>query len=110
MTASTPGWASRVAPDSDSFDPRTPLPMTIQGAVDREHLGVATSLSTFSRTLGGSLGVAGLGALLPAELSAELAPALARVFAVSAVLFGLYYANYVNGWITPSDMDFSRSE
>lgn len=65
------------------------LTMTIQNAVDREYLGVATSLSTFSRTLGGSLGVAALGALLPAELSAALAPALARVFAVAAVLFGL---------------------
>lgn len=65
------------------------LTMAIQAAVDREHLGVATSLSTFSRTLGGSLGVAGLGALLPTELSAALAPALARVFALSAALFGL---------------------
>jgi EmrB/QacA subfamily drug resistance transporter len=65
------------------------LTLAIQGAVDREHLGVATSLSTFSRTLGGSLGVAALGALLPSELSAALAPALSRVFAVAAGLFGI---------------------
>jgi predicted secreted protein len=25
---------------------------------------------------------------------------------VSAVLFGLYYANYVNGWIGPEALDF----
>jgi predicted secreted protein len=36
---------------------------------------------------------------------------LLRTTLVSAVLFGLYYANYVNGWITPQDVDFfSRRE
>lgn len=30
-----------------------------------------------------------------------------RTTIVSAVLFGLYYANYVNGWITPADLDFA---
>ena len=30
---------------------------------------------------------------------------LIRTTIVSAVLFGLYYANYVNGWITPQDID-----
>lgn len=29
-----------------------------------------------------------------------------RTTIVSAVLFGLYYANYVNGWIGPEDIDF----
>jgi predicted secreted protein len=29
-----------------------------------------------------------------------------RTTIVAAVLFGLYYANYVNGWITPADMDY----
>ena len=28
-----------------------------------------------------------------------------RTTIVSAVLFGLYYLNYVNGWITPADVD-----
>lgn len=28
-----------------------------------------------------------------------------RTTIVSAVLFGLYYANYVNGWVTPADVD-----
>ncbi|MBA2919659.1 DUF1467 family protein [Sphingomonas sp. MAH-20] len=31
-----------------------------------------------------------------------------RTTIVAAVLFGLYYANYVNGWITPADLDYSR--
>jgi predicted secreted protein len=28
-----------------------------------------------------------------------------RTTVVSAVLFGLYYLNYVNGWIMPEDVD-----
>ena len=28
---------------------------------------------------------------------------------LAAVLFGLYYANYVNGWIMPEVLDFFRS-
>lgn len=28
-----------------------------------------------------------------------------RTTIVSVVLFGLYYANYVNGWISPADLD-----
>lgn len=31
---------------------------------------------------------------------------LVRTTIVSAVLFGLYYANYVFGWVTPQDVDF----
>jgi len=29
-----------------------------------------------------------------------------RATVVGLVLFGLYYANYVNGWIMPHDLDF----
>ena len=32
---------------------------------------------------------------------------LIRTTILAAVMFGLYYANYVNGWITPADMDYS---
>ena len=35
---------------------------------------------------------------------------LMRTTVVSAVLFGLYYANYVNGWITPADVDFFSAD
>ena len=31
-----------------------------------------------------------------------------RATILSGVLFGLYYANYVSGWITPDDLDFTR--
>jgi predicted secreted protein len=29
-----------------------------------------------------------------------------RATVVALVLFGLYYANYVNGWIMPNDLEF----
>ncbi len=29
-----------------------------------------------------------------------------RATIVAAVLFAIYYANYVQGWITPQDLDF----
>lgn len=32
---------------------------------------------------------------------------LIRTTVISAVLFGLYYANYVYGWIMPSDLDYA---
>ena len=32
-----------------------------------------------------------------------------RATVVAAVLFGLYYANYVNGWIMPEDLNFFGS-
>ena len=31
---------------------------------------------------------------------------LIRTTIVSAMLFGLYYANYIYGWVTPEDVDF----
>ncbi len=31
-----------------------------------------------------------------------------RATILSLVLFGLFYANYVNGWITPDDINLGR--
>jgi predicted secreted protein len=31
-----------------------------------------------------------------------------RTTIVSAILFGLYYANYVNGWVTAEQLDWAR--
>jgi predicted secreted protein len=36
----------------------------------------------------------------------EVRKLVIRTTIVSAILFGLYYMNYVNGWITPQDVDF----
>ena len=37
----------------------------------------------------------------------SLAKAALRATAVSAILFGLFYANYVGGWITAETLDWS---
>jgi len=31
-----------------------------------------------------------------------------RATIVSAILFGIYYANYVNGWVTAEDLDWAN--
>lgn len=52
-------------------------------------------------------------AIVPGQ--AESAPAdfrpgrvMLRATVLAAVLFGLYYANYINGWITADQLDWSR--
>lgn len=40
----------------------------------------------------------------PAHFSARRIALRATV--LSVVLFGLYYANYVNGWVMPEDLNF----
>ncbi|MBA3489435.1 MAG: MFS transporter [Longispora sp.] len=53
-----------------------PLILAVQNAVAPADLGVATSTSTFSRSLGGSVGVAVLGAVLSAQLTSWMAKLL----------------------------------
>lgn len=48
------------------------LLIAVQQAVERSKLGVATSLNQFSRSIGGAIGVAIMGALLTASLATEL--------------------------------------
>ena len=38
----------------------------------------------------------------------SLGRAALRATILSATLFGLYYLNYVFGWVTPDDLDWSR--
>ena len=54
------------------------LLIAAQHAVRREQLGITTSLNQFSRTIGGALGVALLGALMVSGLSANLHRAAAQ--------------------------------
>ncbi|RKS80707.1 EmrB/QacA subfamily drug resistance transporter [Motilibacter peucedani] len=49
------------------------LMVAVQNAVDFSVLGVATSMSTFFRSMGGTLGIAILGAVLSSRLSSEIA-------------------------------------
>jgi len=48
------------------------LLIAVQQAVEKSKLGVATSLNQFSRSIGGAIGVALMGALLTASLATEL--------------------------------------
>lgn len=33
-----------------------------------------------------------------------------RVTVVATILFGIYYLNYVNGWVTPEMLDWTRGD
>jgi EmrB/QacA subfamily drug resistance transporter len=48
------------------------LLIAVQQAVERSKLGIATSLNQFSRSIGGAIGVAVMGAVLTATLAGEL--------------------------------------
>src|SRR5262245_53744482 len=57
------------------------LLIAVQQAVPRTQLGTATSLNQFSRSIGGALGVALMGAFLTAGLSTQLHAAADRSLA-----------------------------
>jgi hypothetical protein len=48
------------------------LLIAVQQAVERKKLGIATSLNQFSRSIGGAIGVAVMGAVLTAGLASHL--------------------------------------
>ncbi|MDP6372832.1 MAG: MDR family MFS transporter [Vicinamibacterales bacterium] len=67
------------------------LVLAVQNAVPREQLGTATSLGHFTRSIGGAIGVAVMGAIVVTALPvgrdaspAEMAAALQRVFVFGA--------------------------
>jgi len=60
-----------------------PLILAVQNAVDLRDMGAGTSTATFFRSLGGSFGVAALGAILTNRLATELQP---RVMAAIATI------------------------
>ncbi|GGJ96060.1 hypothetical protein GCM10010123_27530 [Pilimelia anulata] len=57
------------------------LILAVQNAVEKRDLGAATSAATFFRTMGGSFGVAILGAVLAARLGVEMAANKAALLA-----------------------------
>jgi EmrB/QacA subfamily drug resistance transporter len=68
------------------------LLLAVQSAVAREQLGVATSLSQFTRSIGGAIGVAVMGAIVSGAMPvtgpspAALAVGLHRAFVAGAVV------------------------
>jgi hypothetical protein len=61
------------------------LLLAVQHGVDRSHLGVATSLNQFSRSIGASVGVAAMGALMSRALAGAELPAGGTALGASAV-------------------------
>jgi EmrB/QacA subfamily drug resistance transporter len=54
-----------------------PLILAVQNALDLRDMGAGTSTATFFRSLGGSFGVAALGAIMTNRLATELQPRVA---------------------------------
>jgi EmrB/QacA subfamily drug resistance transporter len=65
-----------------------PMLIAVQGAVRREELGVATSLTQFFRAVGGAIGLSTMGAVMAQRLHAGASPveALHGVFMVGLVI------------------------
>ena len=62
------------------------LLLAVQHGVDRAHLGIATSLSQFFRSVGAAVGVAGMGSLMARQLTGITVPGGAEAIAASGVL------------------------
>jgi MFS family permease len=63
-----------------------PFLIAVQTTVERRYLGVATSTMQFSRSIGGTLGVSVMGAVLTARLASNLAAANLNPEMVSQLL------------------------
>ena len=65
------------------------LLLAVQHGVDRAHLGIATSLNQFSRSVGAAVGIAAMGALMTRQLTGVSLPGGAEaVAATGAMLTG----------------------
>jgi hypothetical protein len=62
------------------------LLLAVQHGVDRAHLGIATSLSQFSRSVGAAVGVASMGALMARQLNGVSIPGGAEAIAASGAM------------------------
>jgi hypothetical protein len=62
------------------------LLLAVQHGVERSHLGLATSLQQFSRSVGAAVGVAAMGALLTRGLTGVAVPGGAEALAASGTL------------------------
>ncbi|MDQ3282197.1 MAG: MFS transporter [Acidobacteriota bacterium] len=78
------------------------LLIAAQHSVSRDQLGITTSLNQFSRSIGGALGVALLGALMTASLGANLHRAATRPNAPLSMAEADRVANDPNVLVNPS--------
>ncbi len=86
------------------------LLIAVQQAVERTKLGIATSLNQFSRSIGGALGVAIMGAVLTAGLASELNKVAADGSARLTVSQAAEFASNPNALIEPTAKDSLPSE
>jgi len=78
------------------------LLIAVQQAVERTKLGIATSLNQFSRSIGGALGVAIMGAVLTAGLATELTKAAQNGNSVLSFEQAAEFASNPNALIEPT--------
>lgn len=78
------------------------LLIAVQQAVERQQLGVATSLNQFSRAIGGAIGVALMGAVLTAGLATQLQKAAVGPGSVLSAEQAAAYASNPNALIDPA--------
>ena len=78
------------------------LLIAVQQAVERHQLGVATSLSQFSRAIGGAFGVAIMGAVLTSGLATQLQRAAVNNSSVLTVEQAATFASNPNALIDPA--------
>jgi EmrB/QacA subfamily drug resistance transporter len=62
------------------------LLLAVQHGVPRSHLGLATSLSQFSRSIGAAIGIAAMGALMTRQLAGVSLPGAAASLAASGTM------------------------
>jgi EmrB/QacA subfamily drug resistance transporter len=77
------------------------LLIAVQQAVERNKLGLATSLSQFSRSIGGAFGVALMGAFLTAGLATQLNKAAQENPSVLSPAQAVEFASHPNALIEP---------
>ncbi len=80
-----------------------PLILAVQNALDLRDMGAGTSTATFFRSLGGSFGVAALGAIMTNRLSTELQPRVAAAAGKLPPAVREKFAGALSGGISIND-------
>ncbi|MDA1092368.1 MAG: MDR family MFS transporter [Acidobacteria bacterium] len=88
LTASSPGWlllGSCALIGAGMGTQMLALLLAVQHAVARTQLGLATSLTQFSRSIGAAIGVAAMGAILARAIAGTILPGSVEPLATSGI-------------------------
>jgi hypothetical protein len=80
-----------------------PLILAVQNALDLRDMGAGTSTATFFRSLGGSFGVAALGAVMTNRLTTELQPRVAAAVQQLPPAIRQKFAGAASGGVSIND-------